>query len=242
MNDKTNLIISCMDYRIQDAIDDAIDGNDEKFVIMRNAGANVKELRNSIVGMIKQGGVKRIKLMPHSDCAAMKIVYSALKENKHYDAVIYESLVEQFNGKNFNSLKELEIINRAMQYDNIKNLLDENNVGKSIEVESIFVNTEKLRYYQRNGSFVLSFPVSAKYSDLFNKIGKIRGSYFLHSLDIDDLAADMIIANKLVGLKKLFLLYANEEEKETLNEHIESMKKGNILVSDIAVEMLQKGL
>ncbi|MDG7046978.1 MAG: hypothetical protein JRN53_05270 [Nitrososphaerota archaeon] len=240
MNDGMSLIISCMDYRIQDAIDSVINDN-EKFVIMRNGGANVKGLRNSIVRIIKQGNVKRIKLMPHSDCVAMKIVYSALRENKDCDAVIYENLVEQFNGENFNSLKELEIVNKARQYDSAKSLLEENDIGKGIQIESSFVNTESSRYYQKNGSFVLSFPISAKYRSLFNRIDKIRGSYFLHSLDIEDLAADLVIANKLVGLNKLFLLYVNGEEKEALNEHIERMKERNILGDDIAVEMLQNG-
>ncbi|MDG7034961.1 MAG: hypothetical protein JRM78_01925 [Nitrososphaerota archaeon] len=240
MNDGMSLIISCMDYRIQDAIDSVINDN-EKFVIMRNGGANVKGLTNSIVRIIKQGNVKRIKLMPHSDCAAMKIVYSTLRENKGCDAVIYENLVEQFNGENFNSLKELEIVNKARQYDSTKNLLEENDIGKGIQIESSFVNTETLRYHQKNGSFVLSFPISAKYHSLFNRIDKIRGSYFLHSLDIEDLAADLVIANKLVGLNKLFLLYVNGGEKEALNEHIERMKKRNILGDDIEVEMLRNG-
>ncbi|AWR97480.1 carbonic anhydrase [Acidianus sulfidivorans JP7] len=172
------LIISCMDYRLSEEILKRADNNT---LIIRNAGANVFELKDKLRNMKDIG---EVIFLPHTDCAAMKLVNSILKEGKNVDNEITEKLVKPFENASFNNLQELEKLNLELQYNILKDIFP----NAKIEAELIDIN--KLNIPKRNPIYYLLKPES-RYSK------EMIGSYIIQSFDKESVSADLKIADIL---------------------------------------------
>ncbi|ACP47329.1 carbonic anhydrase [Sulfolobus islandicus Y.N.15.51] len=123
------LVVSCMDRRLNSYLK-------KKYpdaIVIRNAGANVNSL---LITFEKyKDRVDDVILLPHTDCGAMKVVYSSLKEGKKITSLVEEKLVSQFSSKKFSSLSELERLNMEIQKENLKRIF-----GDKVRTELIDVN------------------------------------------------------------------------------------------------------
>lgn len=88
-----------MDYRLSEEV---LKRADQNTVIIRNAGANVYELKEALSAYKDIG---EVIYMPHNDCAAMKLVYSVIKEGKKIDREIMQKLISPFKNTNFTLYK-----------------------------------------------------------------------------------------------------------------------------------------
>ncbi|WP_338598149.1 carbonic anhydrase [Sulfolobus tengchongensis] len=123
------LIISCMDRRLNSYIRK----NYPNAVVIRNAGANVNSLINTLEKY--KNNVDEVVLLPHTDCGAMKVVFSSLKEGKKLTSIVEESLVNQFSSKRFDSLSDLERLNLEIQSERLIRIF-----GNKVKAELIDVN------------------------------------------------------------------------------------------------------
>ena len=175
------LIISCMDYRLSEEVMKRV--KEEGDLIIRNAGANIYELKDTL----KNLNVDEVIFLPHTDCAAMKLVNSTIKDGKEVDKEIEEKLVSQFRDKNFNSLQELEKLNAEIGEKILKEIFPNARIiTELIDVNKIKIPQKKTRYY-------LLKP-QTRYD------GEIIGSYVIQSFSKGDVTADIKIAESL-GLK-----------------------------------------
>ncbi|AEE94539.1 carbonic anhydrase [Acidianus hospitalis] len=175
------LIISCMDYRLSQEVMNRV--KDENDIIIRNAGANIYELKDRLKGI----NADEVVFLPHTDCAAMKLVNSAIKDGKDVDKEIDEKLVAQFRGKEFSSLQELEKLNAEIGEKMLKEIFPNAKITTElIDVNKIKIPQKKTRYY-------LLKP-QTRYND------EIIGSYVIQAFDKEDVTADIKIAESL-GLK-----------------------------------------
>jgi len=101
------VIISYMDYRLTEEIQKEAYLNT---LIFRNAGANAKEF----IERLKEIKPDEIIYLPHTDCAAMKLVFNVIKKGEKVDKEIEEKLISQFRGKKFETLEELERLNASI--------------------------------------------------------------------------------------------------------------------------------
>ncbi|ARM76179.1 carbonic anhydrase [Acidianus manzaensis] len=172
------LVISCMDYRLSEEILKRADNNT---LIIRNAGANVYEIKDMLRN-IKD--VDEVIFLPHTDCAAMKLVNSILKEGKDVDKEIMNKLVEPFKGKEFSSLQELEKLNLEIQ-ENILKVIFPN-----AKITSELIDITKLKIPKRNPVYYLLKPESRYTQEMI-------GSYIIQSFDKQSINADIKIADVL---------------------------------------------
>lgn len=175
----TRLIISCMDYRLSQEIMNRVQSKDD--IVIRNAGANVYELKDKLKGI----KVDEVVFLPHTDCAALKLVYSVIKEGKEVDKEIEEKLVSQFRGKNFTSLQELERLNAKVGEEILKEIFP--------KVVTELIDVSKIRPPQRKPKYYLLKP-HTRYDD------EIIGAYVIQAFSKEDVTADIKIAEGL-GLK-----------------------------------------
>ncbi|AAK42846.1 carbonic anhydrase [Saccharolobus solfataricus] len=123
------LVVSCMDRRLNSYIKKKY----QDAIVLRNAGANVNSLLMSLEKFNNK--VDEVILLPHTDCGAMKVVYSSLKEGKKITSLVEEKLVSQFSSKKFSSLSELERLNMEIQEENLKRIF-----GDKVRAELVDVN------------------------------------------------------------------------------------------------------
>ncbi len=128
------LVISCMDRRLNYYIRE----NYSDSIVIRNAGANILSLSKTLEKY--KNIVDEVIVLPHTDCGAMKVVYSSIKEGKKITSIVEDKLVNQFMDKTFNTLSELERLNLKVQTENARKIF----VNKSIKSEIIDVNKIKI--------------------------------------------------------------------------------------------------
>ncbi|BDC17268.1 carbonic anhydrase [Acidianus sp. HS-5] len=170
-----------MDYRLSEEVMKSV--KEEGDLIIRNAGANVYELKDTL----KELKLDEVVFLPHTDCAAMKLVNSTIKDGKEVDEEIEEKLVSQFRNINFSSLQELEKSNAEIGEKILKEIFP----NAKITTELIDVN--KIRIPQKKTKYYLLKP-QTRYND------NIIGSYVIQSFKKEDVTADIKIAESL-GLK-----------------------------------------
>ncbi|HVA82728.1 MAG TPA: hypothetical protein VNF06_01020 [Candidatus Aquilonibacter sp.] len=141
-----------MDPRLTKAVNEKYcDG--ETFVL-RNAGSNVMELKESITDLVEGNDVKEIVLMihgafdndhPEEKCAAMREVYEAITEGKKESEVMQTLLVRQFEEEavDYPTLKDVEEMNVAIQQKKLKVLLKDIGAG-DIKVSVLKVKTSEV--------------------------------------------------------------------------------------------------
>ncbi len=213
---RNTLIISCMDRRLNSILDKENGGS---AIMLRNAGANASGLYGSIKKAMGSD-ISGIKLMAHSDCGAMKVVYGALKEGAAVSGEIQESLVGQFNAKNFNTRAELERLNEKLQIEELRSL------SNGIEVESSFVDLSKYNYGESGEHVaVFMYPSGEKYEEVCKKAGLgMDDTYFIQAESIEEVYADMEIAVTKLGIKRIAAIAINPSEYRPMHADVQKLK------------------
>ncbi|MEJ2771834.1 MULTISPECIES: carbonic anhydrase [unclassified Stygiolobus] len=176
------VIVSCMDYRLTDEI---LKRTDKDTLIFRNAGANVKEF----LQRLKEINPDEVIYLPHTDCAAMKLVFNVVKKGENVSKNVKEKLVDVFSGQKFETLEELEQLNAKINEEMLKK-----EVTKNVKTE--LIDVKKIQWPQKKTE-VYFYPITARPTD---KIG----AYILQSTSIDDVKADIEIAKDKLGFKDIY--------------------------------------
>ncbi|BCU70844.1 carbonic anhydrase [Stygiolobus caldivivus] len=176
------VIISCMDYRLTEEV---LKRADKDTVIFRNAGANVKEF----LSRLKEIKPDEVVYLPHTDCAAMKLVYNVVKKGDAVSENVKDKLISVFSGQKFETLEELERLNAKLNEEMLKREVTSN-------VKTELVDVSKLQWPQKRAE-VYFYPISARPTD---KVG----AYILQSSSIEDVSADIEIAKDKLGFKDIY--------------------------------------
>jgi len=174
------VLISCMDYRLTEEIQKEADSNT---LIFRNAGANVKEF----IERLKEIKPDEIVYLPHTDCAAMKLVFNVVKKGDKVSNEVKENLVSQFTGKKFDSLEELERLNASLNEEMLKQITP--------NVKTRLVDVNQLKWPNKMAKVYFYQP---------DQRAKEIGAYILQSTSIKDVHADILIATQNLGFKEVY--------------------------------------
>ncbi len=204
--EQMKLVISCMDRRLNSYLDTYVD-NDT--VILRNAGANVNGLKSTIRRLINDNNVSEIRLVAHTDCGAMNVVNSVLSGKITVSDSVYNSLVSQFADKKFSSRAELEQLNEKLQVELLHSMAGE------IKITSELYDLNRNPVPESKGEHMLAYtrPNEYRYDELTSEIkGEMNGTYFVHSLTLDEAKPDLEIATKNLGIRDLVFVATKSEQ------------------------------
>ena len=174
------VIISCMDYRLTEEIQKEASPDT---LIFRNAGANVKEF----IERLKEIKPDEIIYLPHTDCAAMKLVFNVIKKGEKVDKEIEEKLISQFRDKKFETLEELERLNASINEELLKQI--------TTKVTTRLIDVNKIKWPNKMPKVYFLKP---------DQRAKEIGSYILQSTSIQDVSADIKIARDILGFKEVY--------------------------------------
>ncbi|WP_231961140.1 MULTISPECIES: carbonic anhydrase [Sulfolobaceae] len=144
------LVISCMDRRLNHFLRE----NYSDSIVVRNAGANMLSLSKTLEKY--KNMIDEVIVLPHTDCGAMKVVFSSIKEGKKITSIVEDKLVNQFRDKAFNTLSELERLNLEVQTENAKKIF----VNKPIKSEIIDINKIKIPASNQPYSIYVTTPTT----------------------------------------------------------------------------------
>lgn len=146
------IVIACMDPRLTKAVNEKY--CDGETLVLRNAGSNVLELKESITDLVESNDVKEIVLVihgafdndhPEEKCAAMREVYEAVTEGKTESEQMRKLLVRQFEEEavDYPTLKDVEEMNVVIQPKKLKVLLKDLGAA-DIKVSVLKVKTSEV--------------------------------------------------------------------------------------------------
>ncbi len=170
------VVLSCMDYRLTEEVMKEIGDN---VLVIRNAGANV----NAVKETLKKLNPEEVIFMPHTDCAAMKLVKRVLSGEK-VDSEVEDKLVSQFKGKD---AEDLDRVNAELGEKLLKEVLP------NAKVITNLVDVGRIKWPERKAVYYILKSSSSYDEDML-------GGYILQAPSRDDLSADVKIAESL-GLK-----------------------------------------
>ncbi|MGC8648991.1 MAG: hypothetical protein ACP5UN_02110 [Candidatus Micrarchaeia archaeon] len=215
--------MSCMDWRLNNIIDEEAD---DDTIILRNAGANILSLKFSIREILNSNNITEIKLLTHTDCGAMKLVYNAIKNTQQVSKIIKENLVLQFEDKNFQNINELEEINERLQFETLKS------ISKDITIIPKLIDLSRYNFSNKNDKHDLAFtlPNKINYKNLCTKINfDEHETYFIHSINFDEVKHDMEIATTYLNIKDFSFLALNNSEYRAINNIVKIAKLNSFM-------------
>ncbi|MEM3939702.1 MAG: carbonic anhydrase [Saccharolobus sp.] len=183
------LVISCMDRRLNNYLKK----NYEHSIIIRNAGANINSLQKTLEKY--KDIADEVVVLPHTDCGAMKVVYSSLVEGKKLTELVENKLSSQFVGKQFSSLSDLERLNLSIQKENAMKIF-----GNKVRAELIDIN--KIDIPPTNQPYMVYLTNPSKPIELESNI-------YVISADEDDIWDSLDIAFYGMRINKVKVNYNN---------------------------------
>ena len=225
MDSKKTLVLSCMDRRLNDYLDEKY--NDGNTLFLRNAGANVNTLLNTIKQLAIEFPVKKIIIAPHTDCGAMGLVSSTIASGSNAHELVEKALVSQFRARKFSDRADLESrVNGEVQKEAI--VAFANAIGAELSVE--LVNLNGLNIPADSGRHVLTIakPSSTSYSDFLkrydDKVGHFE-SYFIQSRSLRDVLPDIHVAATALHIRDVRLISENSRDNLLLPNQVKLLKE-----------------
>ncbi len=216
------LVISCMDRRLSGYLDSKY--NDGKTLFLRNAGANVKTLGNSILSILKSNGITKVVIAPHTDCGAMGYVEKVLTGAATPSPQLDEALVSQFKGSQHENRDELERdVNPMTQRVEFDDAAGDSADG--IEVSTDLIEISKLEIPAHEGEHILTItrPSAIPYGDLLKRYSGVGmfDSYFVQSGSVSDVSPDIELAITGLHISDVRLVSTGGED---LSKDLEYLK------------------
>ncbi|ABP94567.1 MULTISPECIES: carbonic anhydrase [Metallosphaera] len=179
------IVISCMDRRLNQFLEKNF--NDGNTIFVRNAGANVNSLRNTLALLKK---ADEILLLPHTDCGAMGVVEKALKGEKLPAEL--EPLISPFRKYLGYTKAQLEKVNVEVQESALKGAV-------KAKVRSELIRTEELNAPASSDNVALVMPPSTrKYSEVISPDMMYR-TYVIQTDNDGDI--DVLIAKEFLKVR-----------------------------------------
>ena len=181
------VVISCMDYRLTEEVMREVK---EGTLVFRNAGANVAGLEGEL-RLLRD--VDEVIYMPHSDCAAMKLVLAVLQGRDRLEKREYDHLVKQFEGRNYGSLEELE---RENALQGLRRLME---IFPNARITLRFIDVSRIRWPERKAKVCITTPDRKLPND-------VVGMYVLSAMSRETIEPDLKIAQEKLNLREICTL------------------------------------
>jgi len=223
------LVLSCMDRRLNEYLDSLNDGNT---IFLRNAGANLYAVKNTIDTLLNNENITEIKVITHTDCGAMKSVAAALSGELKLD-LAGEVLVDKFKGEKFATVEELEKINTELQKKAVEEIAKRRGIKGSAEL----LDLSKLNIPKENKEhkFVLLEPSVKKYSDIISS-EEMFNTYIIQSASLEEKLPDLEIAIKVLGIKRGEIIALKESEYRIIQAEASRLRL-NQLLKDVTLSI-----
>jgi hypothetical protein len=224
------LVVSCMDRRLNGYLDSM---NDGKTMFLRNAGGNVGSLAPSMLFFLN-GGIRRIHVIVHTDCGAMKVIAGARDKSMKVSDRVHRGLVASFQGVRFSDGKELERANEVLQRDAATAL-----AGSGALVTSELVDISKVAKRKDSGGHVLA--VTRASGAPYKKIAELSESkidemYTVQANSMDEVLHDIEIATGVLGMHKVKIVELGNTEHEQLLADAHKLRGMPFLGSSVHVD------
>ncbi|MFP3279267.1 MAG: carbonic anhydrase [Candidatus Micrarchaeota archaeon] len=223
------LVLSCMDRRLNEYLDSLNDGNT---IFLRNAGANLYAVKNTVDALLNNENITEIKVITHTDCGAMKSVAAALSGKLRLD-LAGEVLVDKFKGEKFATVEELEKINTELQKKAVEEIAKRRGIKGSAEL----LDLSKLNIPKEDNEhkFVLLEPSIKKYSDIISS-EEMFNTYIIQSASLEEKLPDLEIAIKVLGIKRGEIIALKESEYRIIQAEASRLRL-NQLLKDVTLSI-----
>jgi len=223
------LVLSCMDRRLNRYLDSLNDGDT---IFLRNAGANLYAVKNTVDALLNNENITEIKVITHTDCGAMKSVAAALGGELKLN-LAKEVLVDKFKGEKFETVKELERINTEMQKKAVEEIAKRRGIKGSAEL----LDLSKLEIPKEDNEhkFVLLEPSNKKYSEIIDN-KEMFNTYIIQSASLEEKLPDLEIAIKVLGIRRGEIIALKESEYRIIQAEASRLRL-NQLLKDVALSI-----
>lgn len=213
------LIVSCMDRRLNNELDREAD---DDTVFLRNAGANIAGMVDSIKRYVKESGIDSVTIRTHTDCGAMKFVKAALAKELKPSAENYSRLVRQFEGSDVGNLDDA---NTDVQLSAMYNLAVEDDLDVGVDGSMIDLSKLQLNADGRHVLSVILGKQKVRYADVSEQMGVgPNDSYFLQAPAFDELLPDIDIAVSVLNLSDIRFISVDGAMKDEISRAAASLR------------------
>ncbi|EET89988.1 MAG: hypothetical protein LVQ97_04185 [Candidatus Micrarchaeales archaeon] len=223
------VLISCMDRRLNLELDSrakdmAKDGSE--VIVLRNAGANVGGLEESMRAIEEFAGIDQIVIATHDDCGAMKFVAGCLDGRYTYDRDLGSKLVEPFEK---HAGENLDIANQKVQRSRAVDLSKALGLDARIEVSPISVSSIEIQESTKGAHHALLVG-NGIYKAGFEKAIRKAGletfeTYVIDAPVLSETVPDIKIARDVLGISDIRVVSLNQRQ-EAKNAKFIEMAKG----------------
>ena len=202
--EKANILVACMDRRLNQFIEENVNSTKAKTIVLRNAGADIDNLEGSIMEAVSLYDLQLAVVVVHNDCAAMKEISriktgtkSEFEEfrtmSKKYSSLVPEKLCEE---------------NKGIQLKSLEGLLSISGSAAKVKSEMVDVSKAPISEGERKIAILIDTPEKphTNYGEIAKRIGsEVSDVYFIQYIKNDNPIPDAGIAIK-AGVRDIYIL------------------------------------
>lgn len=221
------IVVTCMDRRLGHKMDEYTEQNRKdgnSVTIIRNAGADIRHIMDSINQVVSDNKIGGIDLFTHTNCGACAVVYGVSSHKLEVSSRVNDSLVSQFmnTGIKFLSPQDVESVNMRLQREALQEFTKR---GIDVHVESIDVSTLGVPEDHDEHLLVIGKPFSGRYVELAEKLNvNLWSMYCVNSESIIEVMPDIEIAVMNLNIRDLRIVATKQSEYRWAKEESERLK------------------
>ncbi len=213
--EKVNLIIACMDRRMNEPLEERSEREQAatgiRTIALRNAGADVDNLHDSIRGILLKYNVVEARVVVHNDCGAMKDISKRKNGEAWVEPQRDQTAAKYVKTEAVDLCKE----NMAVQERSLRTLVGALSPSTKVIVSIFDVSHIPSTAEEKKGAIVLDSTERShtNYSELAG-IAKanVSDAYFIQYTGRDNILPDIGLAAKALGIKDMTIFSTDKTD------------------------------
>jgi hypothetical protein len=223
-----------MDRRLNEELDNEAG---ESTVFLRNAGANVRGVAESIKRLVNDRTVDKVVVRTHTDCGAMKFVKAALAKETKPSSENYKRLVRQFEGM---LTDDLDNTNTDVQLSAIRDLAVDEDLDVSVDASIIDLSKLNLHTGSKHVLAIVLGRQAVAYAEASRQLGVLEDdTYFIQALSFDEVLPDIDIAVSALGLNDIRFVSVGGAMHDEIDEAIAELKRQPFFSDKLSVNVAE---
>ena len=241
--EKVNLIISCMDRRLNEAIEaraeNTLANSGKRTIVLRNAGGDVDNLHDSITELLSKYDVEEARVTVHNDCGAMKNIAQIKHNVQSSDDTHRKQTAEKYTNTDAEGLcKE----NLTVQLNSLQKIVSQISPDTKVIVDSLDVLHVPLdNSKEKKAAIILDSAERShtNYSELAGIIGtSISNAYFIQCTAKDNLIPDIGLLPKALGINDI-TIFSTEKTNSRASALFEDINKQKFASPSLHVTLVE---
>ncbi len=198
MKEKADIIIACMDRRLNQLVEQKAQASEAMAIVLRNGGADVDNLSKSIAEIASAYDIRSVSVFVHNDCAAMKEI-ARVKDGAKADYPEISTAAEKYSEHSHGRICEENKNTQLRALEKMFPAASSGDAHTALSAKLVDVSHAPHPDGEKKAAIIIDTvdKSHSNYSSLSERIGAdVNNAYFIQYIGRDNIIPDLSLVVK----------------------------------------------